>query len=78
MIWRDYEMICLKRIKMYLPVTSVLKCCNVKRFLLMAFYFPKSAKVYKNTSKDEQIIEFYVHFYENLQIICMCFHVCDI
>lgn len=47
-------MICLQRIKMYWPVKSVLKCCSVKRFFLRALHFPKSAKVYKNTSKDEQ------------------------
>lgn len=38
---------------MYLPMKSILKC-TVKRFLLVAFHIPKSAKLYKNTSKDEQ------------------------
>lgn len=46
-------MICSKRIKMYLPVKSVLKCCNMEKFLLMVFHFPKSAELYKNTSKGE-------------------------
>ena len=71
-------MICLKRFKMYLPVKSVLKCCIVKRFLLMAFHFPKFAEVYKNTSKDEHWTEFYVHLYVKVTNYCMCFHLCDI
>lgn len=54
-----------------IPVKSVLQCCIVKRLLLMAFNFPRFAKVYKNTSKDEHRSEFYVHLYVKVTNYCV-------
>lgn len=64
-------MICLKTFKMCLPVKSVLQCGVVKRLLLMAFMFPRFAKGYKNTSKDEHRREFYVRLYVKVTNYCV-------